>query len=182
MTNSMLLLTHSVAALSGHEGPARNDAPRPPARRAARHRRAVRDHARPARARRTRPGFVNSMTPRSGGQHLVFDAEVVDGLVYAYKARARARSCRTRRSRKLRNAIHNTARGSFWRYPTIRLNQINWYALMYAADHTVTGDPTLLKRDLRAPAAALRRAARHGELRPGHALPLPAARARSTTR
>ena len=43
MTNSMLLLTHSVAALSGHEGPARNDAPRPPARRAARHRRAVRD-------------------------------------------------------------------------------------------------------------------------------------------
>ena len=25
MTNSMLLLTHSVAALSGHEGPARND-------------------------------------------------------------------------------------------------------------------------------------------------------------
>ena len=29
MANSMLLLTHSVAAMQGHEGPARNDAPRP---------------------------------------------------------------------------------------------------------------------------------------------------------
>ncbi len=48
----------------------------------------------------------------------------------------------------IRNAIHNTARGSFWRYPTIRLNQVNWYALMYHADAVVTGDPTLLRRDL----------------------------------
>ena len=50
---------------------------------------------------------------------------------------------------KIRNAIHRTARGSFWRYPTIRLNQVNWYALMYAADATVTGDPTLLQRDMK---------------------------------
>ncbi len=49
---------------------------------------------------------------------------------------------------KIRDAIHRTARGSFWRYPTIRLNQVNWYALMYAADATVTGDNTLLKRDM----------------------------------
>ena len=32
------------------------------------------------------PGWVNSMSGR-GFQHLVFDAEVVDGLVYAYRAR-----------------------------------------------------------------------------------------------
>ena len=50
----------------------------------------------------------------------------------------------------IRDAISRTARGSFWRYPTIRLNQINWYALMYAADATVTGDPALLKRDFSA--------------------------------
>ena len=50
--------------------------------------------------------------------------------------------------REIRDAIHRTARGKFWRYPTIRLNQVNWYALMYAADATVTGDPTLLKRDM----------------------------------
>ena len=117
------------------------------------------------------------MTNARGGQHLVFDAEVVDGLTYAYKARKALRAARTRPSRKLRNAISRTARGSFWRYPTIRLNQVNWYALMYAADHTVTGDATLLKRDLRA--QLLRFVARRARpnFGPGHALPLPAARA-----
>ena len=62
--------------------------------------------------------------------------------------RARRCSCPAATVTKIRNAIHRTARGSFWRYPTIRLNQVNWYALMYAADATVTGDTTLLKRDM----------------------------------
>ena len=39
--------------------------------------------------------------------------------------------------------------GSYWRWPTIRLNQINWYALVYAANATVTGSPRLLRHDLR---------------------------------
>ena len=76
----------------------------------------------------------------------MFDAEVVDGLTYAYRARE-ALQLPDETVKKIRNAIHSTAHGSFWRYPTIRLNQINWYALMYAADATVTGDNTLLKRD-----------------------------------
>ena len=92
------------------------------------------------------PGWVNTMTGH-GGQHLVFDAEVVDGLVYAYRAR-QALDLPESTVRAIRDAIHRTARGKFWRYPTIRLNQVNWYALMYAADATVTGDPTLLKRDM----------------------------------
>ena len=33
---------------------------------------------------------------------------------------------------------------AFWRWPTVRLNQINWYALVYAADATVTGRPAAL--------------------------------------
>ena len=77
----------------------------------------------------------------------MFDAEVIDGLVHAYRARQQLQ-LPDETVTKLRDAIHDTAHGSFWRYPTIRLNQVNWYALMYAADHTVTGDPTLLKRDL----------------------------------
>src|SRR3954453_11022752 len=145
MSNSMQLLTYSVAAMQGHEGPARDD-----------HR------ARILAARLVRsppfvtkktgggqvhaPGWVNSMTASSGGQHLVFDAEVVDGLTYAYRARE-VLQLPAATVTKIRDAIHRTARGSFWRYPTIRLNQINWYALMYAADATVTGDNTLLKRD-----------------------------------
>jgi hypothetical protein len=145
MSNSMQLLTYSVAAMQGHEGPARND-----------HRaRILADRlvssppfvtAKTGIGQTHAPGWVNSMSNKAGGQHLVFDAEVVDGLTYAYRAREALQLPDSTVS-KIRDAIHSTARGSFWRYPTIRLNQINWYALMYAADATVTGDNTLLKRD-----------------------------------
>ncbi len=85
-TPTVKLLTHSVAALSGHQGPARNDA---------RARRLAERLVTGAPYVTTKsgtgqvhaPGFVNSMTSAQGGQHLVFDAEVIDGLVYAYKAR-----------------------------------------------------------------------------------------------
>jgi hypothetical protein len=92
------------------------------------------------------PGWVNSMSGR-GFQHLVFDAEVVDGLVYAYRAR-RALDLPESTVTGIREAISRTARGKFWRYPTIRLNQVNWYSLMYAADAEVTGSNALLKRDM----------------------------------
>jgi hypothetical protein len=146
MANSMLLLTHSVAAMQGYTGgPARND-----------HRARVLalrlvDGApfvnKPGGGQSHAPGWVNSMTSAHGGQHLVFDAEVVDGLVYAYRART-ALQLPDATVAKIRDAIHRTARGAFWRYPTIRLNQVNWYALIYAADATVTGDTTLLRHDM----------------------------------
>src|SRR4051794_40057838 len=145
MSNSMLLLTYSVAAMQGHEGPARND-----------HRaRVLADRlvsAPPFVTSKTgsgqvhAPGWVNSMTNAHSGQHLVFDAEVIDGLTYAYRARE-ALQLPDSTVNKIRDAIHTTARGTFWRYPTIRLNQINWYALIYSADALVTGDNTLLRRD-----------------------------------
>jgi hypothetical protein len=144
MANSMLLLTHSVAAMSGHDGPARNDhRARLLAARLVQSRPYV---TKPAAGQSHAPGWVNTMTG-SGVQHLVFDAEVVDGLVYAYRART-ALDLPDSTVRAIRDAIHRTARGAFWRYPTIRLNQVNWYALMYAADATVTGDRTLLRRDM----------------------------------
>ena len=82
-------------------------------------------------------------------------------------------SCPTSTVEKIRNAIHRTARGKFWRYPTIRLNQVNWYALMYAADATVTGDNTLLKRDLSLQLKPLLRAGARGAAR-GSATSAPA--------
>src|SRR3954452_11619261 len=100
----------------------------------------------PAAGQSHAPGWVNSMNGH-GFQHLVFDAEVVDGLVYAYRARDQLQLPATTVSR-IRDAIHRTAHGQFWRYPTIRLNQVNWYALMYAADATVAGDTSLLRRDM----------------------------------
>ena len=146
MANSMQLLTYSVAAMQGHQGPARND------RRA----RILAERlvsGPPFVTRNTgvgqthAPGWVSSMDSTRARQHLVFDAEVIDGLVYAYRARA-ALQLPASTVTRIRDAIHSTARGSFWRYPTIRLNQVNWYALVYAADATVTGSPTLLKHDM----------------------------------
>ncbi len=175
MANSMLLLTHSVAAMSGHQGPARNDRrARILAARLVQSRPYV---TTPAAGQSHAPGWVNTMAG-TGIQHLVFDAEVVDGLVYAYRAR-QALDLPESTVTAIRDAIHRTARGKFWRYPTIRLNQINWYALMYAADATVTGDSTLLKRDmslqLRRFFAGVRgRGARAGNFGPGmrfHYLP-----------
>ncbi len=164
MTNSLVLLTHSVAAMQDHQGPARNDhRARIVARRLV--------DGLPFVDRRPNgrgdsqvhaPGFVSSMTDAGAPQHLVFDAEVIDGLAVAYRAR-RALDLPPETARRIRAAIHRTAHGKFWRWPAIRLNQVNWYALVYAADATVTGNGRLLRRDL---ALQLRRffrgAAGHG--------------------
>ena len=143
-----VLLTYAVAAAQGHEGPARND------RRA---RRLVdvlvssppfverpAGHQKQAHA----PGFVSSVNGFHGLQHLVVDSEVIDGLRYAYLAR-RELGLTARQVAAIRDRIHRIALGSFWRWPVIRLNQINWYSLVYAANATVTGSPRLLRHDMR---------------------------------
>ena len=112
MANAMLLLTHSVAAMRGHDGPARNDhRARVLAARLVASPPFVTD-ARPRPVARPGLGQLDDDAPR--GQHLVFDAEVVDGLVYAYRARA-ALELPDSTVRAIRDAIHRTARGSFWR-------------------------------------------------------------------
>jgi hypothetical protein len=69
----------------------------------------------------------------TGNQHEVFDAEIVDGLVAAWRAR-RVLRLPTSTSRLIERRIRQTAESPFWRWPVIRLNQINWYALMYAGE------------------------------------------------
>ena len=73
---------------------------------------------------------------------------MIDGLRYAWIAR-RELGLSGRQAAAIRDRIHRTALGAFWRWPVIRLNQINWYALVYAANATVTGSPRLLRHDLR---------------------------------
>ncbi len=145
-----VLLTLAVAAKEGHHGPARNDAraralvdalvSSPPfVSKAPPRYRDAQTHA---------PGWVSSMRRLRSNQHLVVDSEVVDGLRHAWIAR-RELGLSARQSAAIADRIHRTARSAFWRWPAIRLNQINWYALLYAADATVTGDPRMLRRDLR---------------------------------
>jgi hypothetical protein len=181
MLNALMLLTHSVAAQEGHDGPARND------RRARLIARALvsapafvsrRPRAPRAGSQVHAPGWSNSMAS-NGIQHEVFDAEIVDGLVSAWRAR-RALHLPASTSRLIAQRIHATAESSFWRWPIIRLNQINWYALMYAADATVTRRPSALvtpfRRQLDRFIAGVTRAPRGhaGNLGPGlrfHYLP-----------
>src|SRR5829696_9581822 len=133
-TNGNMLLTHSVAALRGHTGAARNDG---------RARRLVdalvssppfvgTPPPKVGDAQTHAPGFVSSMSSRRSNQHMVIDTEIVDGLRHAWIAR-RELGLSARQSRLIADRIHRTAMGRYYRWPTIRLNQINWYALMYAA-------------------------------------------------
>ena len=149
MLNGNLLLTHAVAALHGHTGPARNDHR---ARLIART--LVTGHAFVeslprgyADPHRHVPGFVDTMDPGRFNQHQVIDTEIVDGLAHAWRAR-RELGLPHRTAALIADRIHRVARGRFYRWPALRLNQVNWNALMYAADATVSGDPRLLRRDL----------------------------------
>ena len=149
-SNANLLLVHAVAAQRGYTGPARQDhrarelaasllqsppyAATPPPRR-------------DVNSQWHAPGWVSSMRALRSGQHVMVDAEVVDGLVHAWQAR-RELDLSPALSRRIAASIHVVARGSFWRYPAIRLNQFSWYARIYSADATVTGSARLLRRDL----------------------------------
>src|SRR5215204_3189237 len=152
LVNAGLLLTHSVAAQEGHEGPARND------HRARLVAKALvtapafidrRPRHPPAGSQLHVPGWSSSMYTPDANQHLVYDAEIVDGLVHAWKAR-KALDLPDETARMIADRIHRVAHTRFWRWPTIRLNQVNWYALVYAADATVSGHSDLLRRDMRA--------------------------------
>jgi hypothetical protein len=143
MANANLLLVHAVAAQRGYTGPSRND------RRA---RSIVRwlvdspiwiERATVANKQAHVPGWV----AETGGwqQHLVIDAEVVDGLTHAYRAR-RALGLPVRSVRLIRDRIRRLAASPYWRWPTIRLNQFNWHLLVFAADATVNGRRRTLVR------------------------------------
>ena len=152
MVNSNMLLSHAVAAMEGHQGPSRNDgrARRIAARLVASPPFVEHPSSGPpgSLSQAHAPGWVNSMSDPQGSQHLVFDADVVDGLLHAWRARA-ALGLPEETTALIVDRIARTTQGAFWRFPAVRLNQINWYALMYAASAEVTGDPTLLREDFR---------------------------------
>jgi hypothetical protein len=149
--NGQMLLTHAVAALRGHEGPARRD-----------------DRARLIARRLTAtPPFLAGMPPRpwdsmthapgwssdigsvSGPQHPVFDVQVVEGLVAAWRAR-RQLGLTTGLADRIRREVVGAAGGPFYRWPALRLNQFNWNADMLAAAATVGGRRRALRTQLAA--------------------------------
>ncbi|MGH2945861.1 MAG: hypothetical protein ACRDPC_06290 [Solirubrobacteraceae bacterium] len=149
MVNANALLVHGVAALRGHQGPARQD-----------------DRARAIAAAMVQgppfaetlsrqfgqlhvPGWAGSMSSTIGMQHLVVDAEVAEALATAWRARD-VLGLAPELVARIQQSLHTVAVSGFWRYPAIRLNQINWYATIYSAAAEATGDLSLLQQDLHA--------------------------------
>ena len=150
MFNADMLLVHAAAAEEGHQGPARNDER---ARALARALTATPPYVtRPGRrtpgTQAHVPGWVSTMTSTVGNQHLVIDSQVVDGLVHAWRAR-RALRLPDALADRIAQTVHRTARGPYWRWPALRLNQLNWHALVSAGDATVTGAWRRAGRDIR---------------------------------
>jgi hypothetical protein len=150
MMNANLLLVHSAAALRGHEGASRQDErariiigrlmATPPFIEAL-------DQPVPGSHPHV-PGWTASMTDHNTAQHLVVDGEVTDALAVAFQARD-ALGLDPAVQALMADRLRRTADGPYWRYPTLRLNQINWYAEVYNAATVSTGDPIWLQRDLR---------------------------------
>jgi hypothetical protein len=118
------------------------------------------------------PGWVASTQLLRSAQHLVVDGEVTDALAMAWRARdAIGLDDQTRAL--IQDRLRRVADGPYWRYPTLRLNQINWYAEVYNAATEATGDATWLVRDFRGQLRQLIRSIRYpapataGSLGPG---------------
>ena len=185
MLNANELLVHSAAALRGLDAshPVRADA-RARSITAALMRtppwiESVTDPA--AGSQPHSPGWVASMQLLKSSQHLVVDGEVTDALAMAWLARDAIGLDNATRA-LLVDRLRRVALGPYWRYPTLRLNQINWYAEVYMAATTATSDLSYLQRDFRGQLLAVHPqhplpGEGHGrDARPGHAVPLHAGR------
>ena len=154
--NACALMTHSIAALEGHDGPARRDerarklaarlceappfrAPRGRPTRHANPRSETQVHA---------PGWVSSIARRDSSMHLSVDPKVARALYYAWRAREQLQLPPATVSLMVR-CVRSVANSPFFRYPNIRLNQINFAAEIQACAVSMTDDPTLLRRDYR---------------------------------
>ncbi|HSD79790.1 MAG TPA: hypothetical protein VLB47_03985, partial [Solirubrobacteraceae bacterium] len=147
--NAAMLTIHAVAALRGHRGASRHDER---ARRLAR-----RLCASPPWSERTRPSWPDKMFHRHGWvadlQHLdsagmekSVDPKVAEGLATAYRARD-VIGLDAGDVAVMRDRVRRCAYDPFFRYPYVRLNQINWNSEMFAHLATMTGDTALLRRD-----------------------------------
>lgn len=145
--NAQLLLTHSVAALRGHDGATRRDA-----------------RARILVNRLTHspawgPTGVNSSLGRpsacwatdvfSGKHgHMSLDSKVAEALTWAWRARKQL-ELDPDASALIAQRVNECAHKRLWRYPSLTGNQINWFSELYSSAATVTGNGALLRSDYR---------------------------------
>jgi len=94
------------------------------------------------------PGWVGNLDKLDSPMDKAFDPKVAEGLTAAWRARA-VLGLGPELEARIVAAVDAVARGPFFRYPYVRLNQINWNAELYAYAAQLTGNPELLLDDYR---------------------------------
>ena len=146
--NSALLLTHAVAAQTGHSGPSRQDA----------RARVLVDRltSQPAWLGATAPGPLTTCWSRDldrvKRQHASLEPKVAEALAWAWRARA-ALGLSESTVARIASLIATCARSAAWRRVRVA-NQINWNAEMYASATAVSHRSDLLRGEYRRQLAA----------------------------
>ena len=148
MANANLLLVHATAARFGRSGAARQDerarsialalCRSPPWREPQILRGGDQGHD---------LGWQSTFAGRSF-QHVVVDTAIVRGLATAYHARDEL-ELPDATVVAIRDRLRRCAYGTFYAFPQLRLNQINWPIEIYAHAAAVLGEPHLLQHDAR---------------------------------
>jgi hypothetical protein len=167
LINAAMLTVFATSAAHGHIGPARNDER---ARTLARL--LVREP--PYWTGRTAPkddkmfhtpGWTSNIVGPYFDMDKSIDPKVAEGLQIAWRARD-ILGLDPETVRLIPQRVRAVAYTPFFRYPLVRLNQINWNSELYAYDWMLTGDPTLLRQDYREHVRRFVRGIRH-PLTPG---------------
>ena len=94
------------------------------------------------------PGWVTDLDTFRSTQDKSVDPKVAEALLAAWRARD-VLGLRPDVVARIVDCVDRVARGRFFRFPSVRLNQINWNAELYVAAAALTGNPELLREDYR---------------------------------
>jgi hypothetical protein len=148
-TSCALLAAHSIAAQVGYTGgPSRNDA---------RAKRIAEGLVQDPPFKAMAPGqSIGTTNPRSssqvhapgwmanvngaGGQHVSIDPKVAEALSRAWLVRDTI-GLSAATAAQIANCVQTAAEGVFYRYPNMRLNQVNWYLELYVWAAITADDP-----------------------------------------
>jgi hypothetical protein len=148
-TSAAMLAAHSIAAQLGYTGgPTRNDARAvrmaqtlvltPPFKTSAG---ASTGTLNPRSTNQTHsPGWTGSPTSATAPQHVSIDPKVAEALSRAWMVRDTI-GLPAATATQIVDRIQATAEGVFFRYPNMRLNQVNWYLELYIWAATTADDP-----------------------------------------
>jgi hypothetical protein len=94
------------------------------------------------------PGWVGNFIPGYSVMDKAIDPKIAEGLAAAWQARA-ALQLDPATTAAIPAEMSAVAHGAFFRFPNVRLNQINWPLELDAYDALVSGDATLLRDEYR---------------------------------